>query len=185
MPPLPTRKTIADLDALPPGARAELIDGVVYERPVTTLDHARIAFRIAMRIALAYEDGVGGPGGWWIAPEVEFAAEGRDVFRPDVAGWRKERLPDPPRDRRVEIVPDWACEVISESNREHDEIVKRAAYARIGVAHWWLVDPAARSLTAHVLEGGTWRVIARLEGAVVAPVAPFDEAGLDMAEWWR
>lgn len=33
------------------------------------------------------DDGRGGPGGWWILPEVEVEVElGADVVRPDVAG---------------------------------------------------------------------------------------------------
>ena len=177
--------TLADLDALGDDARAELIDGVIYERPVTTFDHGRIAFRIAMKIAPAYEDGVGGPGGWWIMPENDFEAAGREVFRPDALGWTKARMPEPPRDGRANVVPDWVCEVISGTNRAHDEVVKRAAYARIGVRWWWLVDPTVKALTAHVLGDCAWHVLERLEGAATARVAPFEAVGLEMSEWWR
>jgi Uma2 family endonuclease len=177
--------TIADLDALGEGAQAELIDGVIYERPVTTFDHAHIAALIVADLLPAYQRGRGCPGGWWIQGENDFVVAAAEVFRPDALGWRKARLPEPPRAGRASIVPDWACEVISESNRPHDEVVKRAAYARVGIAHWWLVDPAARALTAHVLEGAVWRIVGRFVGAEVARVAPFEEVGLDMAEWWR
>ena len=183
-PPAPPA-TIADLDALGQDARAELIDGVIYERPVTTFDHANIAALIVADLLPPYQRGRGGPGDWWIQGENDFVAPGAEVFRPDPLGWRKARMADPPRAGRVPFVPDWVLEVISESNRDHDEVVKRGAYARIGVAHWWLVDPAARSLTAHVLEGGVWRVTGRHEGAAIARVAPFDLVELAMAEWWR
>ena len=177
--------TLADLDALGEDAHAELIAGVIYERPVTTFEHGDIAAQIVADLLPPYRRGRGGPGGWWIQGENDFVAGGVEVFRPDALGWRVERMPEPPVSGRVPVVPDWVLEVISEPNRAHDEVVKREAYARVGVAYWWLVDPEARSLVGHALEGGAWRVLARLDGDAIARVAPFEEVGLEMKEWWR
>ncbi|MEM6789286.1 MAG: hypothetical protein AAF715_17315 [Myxococcota bacterium] len=52
------------------------------------------------------DDGHGGPGGWWIFVEVDVALSTHDVVRPDVAGWRRERLRDPGEKRPIEIGPD-------------------------------------------------------------------------------
>jgi Uma2 family endonuclease len=182
-PPVPA--TIVDLDALGEDAHAELIEGVLYERPVTSLGHGHIAFRIAMRVAVAYDNGADGRSGWWIQGENDFTVDGQEVFRPDALGWRTERLIGAPREARAQVVPDWVCEVISESNREHDEVLKRAAYARIGVRWWWLVDPEARTLAAHVLENGRWRLLGQYEGDAAVRVPPFEAVELAMAEWWR
>jgi len=159
-------KTLADLDALGDDARAELIDGVIYE------------------LLPPYQRGRGGTGGWWIQGENDFVADGQ-CLRPDAIGWRVERMPEPPRTGRVPVVPDWVCEVVSESDRAHDEVRKRAAYARVGVRWWWLVDPNARTLTVHVLEDGGWRVVARHSGDDVVRAAPFEGVELSMKEWWR
>jgi Uma2 family endonuclease len=125
----PVTATIADLDALGEDAHAELIEGVLYRRPVTTFEHGNIAGLLIMRLGPPYQLACDGPGGWWIQGENDFAVSDREVFRPDALGWRRDGLPNPPRKGRVQVVPDWVCEVISESNREHDEVLKRAACA--------------------------------------------------------
>jgi Uma2 family endonuclease len=177
--------TLADLEALGEDAHAELIEGVLYKRPVTSLGHGRVASLIVADLLPPYERGRGGPGGWWIQGENDFAVDGQEVFRPDALGWRTERLIGAPRNARAQVVPDWVCEVISESNRKHDEVRKRAAYARVGVRWWWLVDPEARALAAHVLEDGAWRVLGQYEGDATVRVPPFEAVELAMAEWWR
>ncbi len=85
--------------------------------------------------------------------------------------------------RRLRTVPDWICEVLSESTREHDLGTKRDAYARLGVAYWWVIDPQERMLVAHELVDGRWAELGRYEGALKAGVAPFEAVELDLAEW--
>jgi Uma2 family endonuclease len=101
------------------------------------------------------DDGRGGLGGWWIFVEVDVALGRHDIVRPDLSGWRRERLPRPAATRPIEVVPDWVCEVLSPSNAAHDRVKKRALYARAGVAYYWLIDPEARVLDALVLRDGT------------------------------
>jgi hypothetical protein len=140
-----------------------------------------------MRLGPPYQLARGSPGVWWIQGENDFyvaADKNGEVFRPDVLGWRKNRLPDPLRKGRGR----WSRlggEVISEENRDHDEVRKRAAYARIGVRWWGLVDPEARPLAAHVLEDGAWRLLGRYDGAARVRLAPFEAVELAMAEWRR
>ncbi len=69
---------------------AEIASGELY----ASTSHARVA-SVANRDLVAYDDelaGPRGPGGWWILfePELYFGA---DVLAPDLAGWRRERLP--------------------------------------------------------------------------------------------
>lgn len=59
------------------------------------------------------DDGRGGPGGWWIFVEVDVALGPHDIVRPDLADWRRERLPRPGAVRPIPIAPDWVCEVLS------------------------------------------------------------------------
>jgi len=56
----------------------------------------------------------GGPGGWLILDEPELHM-GADILVPDIAGWRRERMPRLPTTAWFELAPDWVCEVLSPS----------------------------------------------------------------------
>ena len=45
---------------------------------------------------------------------------GEEIVVPDLAGWRRERIPDYPDTAYVTLAPDWVCEVLSASTRRHD-----------------------------------------------------------------
>jgi Uma2 family endonuclease len=55
--------------------------------------------------------------------------------------------------RGVTGPPDLIVEVLSPSNRVHDEVTKRALYARAGVREYWIVDPDQRTLQILSLDG--------------------------------
>ncbi len=97
---------------------------------------------------------------------------GEDIVRPDLFGWRRERLVEPDS-RPIEVPPDWVCEVLSESNEAHDRVTKRRLYASHGISHYWIVDPEARTLEALALEAGRWVDAGSFDESAVARVAPF------------
>jgi len=68
--------------------------------------------------------------------EVDVALSEHDIVRPDLSGWRRERLPRPGPTRPIDVVPDWMCEVLSPSTAARDRVTKRALYAKSGVAHY-------------------------------------------------
>ncbi len=164
--------------------RVELIDGILYELPMTSFEHGHIASVLVATLIPAYQLGRGGPGGWWIQGENDFCADGHEVFRPDVVGWRRERLEGIDRARRVEVVPDWVCEVLSPSTRRHDLEVKVRAYARVGVQHGWYVDPLRRELTCYELCDGKWNVVHVHGGGARVNVEPFDAVPIEPATLW-
>jgi Uma2 family endonuclease len=127
------------------------------------------------------DDGRGGPGGWWIFLEVDVALSEHDILRPDLAGWRRERLPEPGDTRPIEIVPDWICEVLSPSTALRDRVTKRALYAKSGVAHYWLVDPEARVLEALTLRDGIWVEVGVYDDSATARIAPFEAIELELS----
>lgn len=127
------------------------------------------------------DDGFGGPGGWWIFVEVDVQLTAHDVVRPDLAGWRRERLPKPGPVRPIEVAPDWVSEVISPSTASLDRVTKRALYARHGVNHYWIVDPDTRSLEALELSGDRWLELGAWTDDAKVRVAPFGEVELELA----
>ncbi|MBI4953655.1 MAG: Uma2 family endonuclease [Myxococcales bacterium] len=118
------------------------------------------------------DDDSGGPGGWWIFADVDVGL-GADVVRPDLSGWRRERLPEPDV-RPIAVTPGWVCEILSPSNEAHDRVHERHLYAEHGVRHYWIVDPEARTLEAFVLASGRWVDAGSFDEAALARVPPFE-----------
>jgi Uma2 family endonuclease len=125
----------------------------------------------------------GGPGGWWflVEPELHF---GKNVVVPDIAAWRRERMPTVPNVAAFELAPDWVCEVTSPSTGRIDRGKKTRVYARAKVAHMWIVDPLVRTCENYRLENGRWSLLDTYEGEGPVRAEPFDAIELDMAGWW-
>lgn len=119
-------------------------------------------------------------GNWWIASSTDVRFGPHDITRPDVAGWRRERLASPWGKRPIDVVPDWICEILSPSSITRDRVYKQRLYARHGVPFYWLIDPAARTLEALALEGGRWVVAGAYDATAVARVPPFDAVELPL-----
>jgi Uma2 family endonuclease len=131
-----------------------------------------------------FDRGRGGPGGWRILDEPELHL-GADVLVPDIAGWRRERLPALPEEAYFSVVPDWICEVVSPSTEAIDRGKKLAIYAREGVRHVWMVDPMARVLEVLRLEGGRWSIVSTWSGLATIRAEPFDAIDLDLSLLWE
>jgi Uma2 family endonuclease len=132
-----------------------------------------------------FQRGRGGPGGWWFIdePELHFIRDA-EVDVPDLAGWRRERMPVLPRGHRATVVPDWVCEVLSPSTAGTDREIKMPIYAHFGVAYAWLLDPLAHTLEAYALDGGAWREIGRFAGVAEVSVAPFEAVTINLDDLW-
>lgn len=124
-----------------------------------------------------------GPGGWilLVEPELHF---GNDVVVPDVAGWRRERLPAVPDDAYFTLAPDWVCEVISPSTEAIDRGRKLRIYAREAVAHAWLVDPLRHTLEVLSLAAGTFEPVAEHQGSASIRACPFYAVELELHALW-
>jgi Uma2 family endonuclease len=180
--PAPKLATFADLLALPADVRAEVLAGEIVTSPAPRPRHSHVQRSAGRFIGGPFhdDDGRGGPGGWWIFVEVDGALGPHDVVRPDLAGWRRERLPRPGSVRPIEIVPDWICEVLSPATAARDRVHKRNLYARAGVPHYWLIDPGARVLEALTLRDGAWLEAGVYDDASVARIAPFEAIELEV-----
>ncbi len=177
------RATYEDLLQVPDTKIAEIIDGELYVFPRPAVPHAHAASGLGMDLGSPFQRGRGGPGGWWILFEPELHL-GRHVLVPDLAGWRRERMPAMPDVVGMTLPPDWVCEVLSDSTRGVDRVRKLPIYAEHGVTHAWLVDPIATTLEVYRLEGGRWFLSGAFEGDVEVRAEPFDAVALDLAVLW-
>ncbi len=114
-------------------------------------------------------------------PELHF---GDEVVIPDLAGWRRERLPVVPDEAFFTLPPDWICEVLSKSTERTDRAEKLPLYASVGVRHAWLVHPRRRTLEAYRLHEGKWLTLAIYKDLERARIEPFDAIELDLAMLW-
>jgi Uma2 family endonuclease len=115
--------------------------------------HARAASSLGGELYGPFDRGRGGPGGWIILDEPELHLHG-DMLVPDLAGWRRERMPELPDASAFELAPDWVFEVLSPSTAATDRAEKMPIYAREQVGQLWLVDPIAKTLEACHFESG-------------------------------
>ena len=177
--------TYEDIEALPVGWVGEILEDELVASPRPALGHAHAASVLGARLLNPFSLGEGGPGGWWIFDEPELHL-GRDIVVPDLAGWRRERLPRPPAPEEpfMTLAPDWVCEVLSPSTREVDRERKLPFYHREGVAHAWLVDPLARTLEVFRRESSGWRLTATHAGAETVRAEPFDAVPLGLGVLW-
>lgn len=139
--------TIADLD----GERAhEIVRGVIVEKASPSYEHGESQQALSQLVGPFRRDGAGeGPGGWWIALEVDIELEAHEIYRPDLVGWRRDRVRERPRGWPVRIRPDWVCEILSPSTAARDLGPKMRTYHAHGVGHYWVVDRAHETLTVH------------------------------------
>lgn len=171
----------------PPHKVAEVLDGRLYLHPRPAPPHVVVGFSLGDELVSPFQKGRGGPGGWWIVgePEVHFGqSPHEDILVPDIAGWRRRRMPALPSTAYFPLAPDWVCEILSPSTRHLDLGRKRDIYAREGVPHLWLVDPDARTLEAFALAGGAWQPLAALTGNVRVSQPPFDEISFALKDLW-
>jgi Uma2 family endonuclease len=130
-----------------------------------------------------FDRGVGGPGGWVILDEPELHLHG-DVLVPDLAAWRRDRMPRIPQTAAFELASDWVCEVLSPSTEAIDRADKMLIYARERVSHVWLVDPLTRTLEVFGLDGATYRLAGAYRDDAIVNAPPFDGFGLELGALW-
>jgi Uma2 family endonuclease len=184
--PAKRRATYEDVLAAPPHVVAEVIRGVLHTHPRPAVPHARASSRLGGELSGPFDRGKGGPGGWVILdePELHLGAE-PDVLVPDLAGWRRERMPRVPmQEAFIGLTPDWVCEVVSPSTQAFDRGDKMDVYARERVGHAWLVDPLAKLLEVWRLEADKWLRLGTWRGDARVRAEPFDAIELELGSLW-
>ncbi len=169
--------TVEDFLAIPEERRFhELLGDSIVEKAVPSGEHGDAQAGVVSAVRPTYQrpPGSGGPGGWWIATEVEILLATGDIVRPDVVGWRRENTPERPTGSPVQARPDWVCEVISPSNANTDTVKKLRIYHRAAIAHYWIVDPRDCTLTVMRWSDDGYTTVLRAERGESVRPEPFD-----------
>ncbi len=143
--------TLEDLLALSEDARKrfELIEGAIADRGATSSEHGTAQFVLAACLSPFHRrPGGRSPGGWWFGTEVDVWFDATNTFKPDVVGWRRDRVAERPRGVPIMVRPDWICEILS-TNKRNDLIKKKRVYHRHHVPHYWIIDPVEVTLLVY------------------------------------
>ena len=177
------RATFDDLLDVLPHLVGEILNGDLVTSPRPAPMHAQAASSLSGELYAPFHRGRGGPGGWINLNEPELHLHS-DALVPDIAGWRRERMPTLPPGSAFELAPDWVCEVLSPSTASADRAVKVPIYARETVGHVWLVDPLLQTLEVLRLDGPSYRLAGVWRGNVIVRSEPFEALEIRLADLW-
>lgn len=124
------------------GNRHELIEGDHVATPAPNIRHQRLVGRLFTRLIRFVEER--SLGEVFMAPTDVVLSE-HEVVQPDVLFVAREHL-DRIGEAHLDGPPDLIVEVVSETTRRRDEVLKRHLYERRGVAEYWLVDPVVETV---------------------------------------
>lgn len=171
--------TLDDLLAKPADERWEIIDGELVEQRMIGPDHGSALAGIVTPIRYSF-GGRSQSGGWWLMTDVTVELSPDHVYRPDILGFRRDRVPARPREFPVRIRPDWVCEVISPGNPKNDRVKKLNNYHRFEIPHYWILDPQEETLLVlRWSEPGYITVQTGIRGERIR-AEPFQEVELDL-----
>jgi len=160
------RWTYADYVALPDdGNRYEVVDGVLYMAPAPTIAHQSASNLFATYLTIHVQ--FAGQGRVFAAPcDVELAAG--VVTQPDIAVVLNDNM-DIITPMHLIGAPNLIVEIASPSTAGYDRREKQDAYARAGVAEYWIADPATRTVELLVLEQSSYRSLGVFQGQAMLP----------------
>lgn len=156
----------------------EVIHGALARKADPSAEHGDAQLGVGSAIRVPFHRSTGGPdgpGGWWILSEVDVELQAHEVYRPDLVGWRRARVPERPRGRPVRVRPDWVCEILSTSNAKTDLVDKLDVHWRCEIPHYWILDPASETLTVHRWTADGYLIALRASKGGAIRAEPFDE----------
>ena len=172
--------TYEDLLKVPEHFVAEIVEGELFTSPRPAMRHVNAFSELLTQLRNLFNNEV---GGWWIVTEPELHLAG-DVLVPDIAGWRRQRMPAIPDTAFVDLAPDWVCEVLSRSNAAHDRYRKMPRYAAHKFEYAWIVDTMAKGVEVYQRQGLGWYQVAIHQGTGTVRAVPFEAGEINLARLW-
>lgn len=174
----PTLATAADIEEL---EHHEVVSGEIVQKASPSMRHGVVQANLVGYLFPFQRRRGGGGGGWWLVPECTIELDCHEVYQPDIAGWRVERLPTVPNEFPVRLPPDWVSEVLSPSTAGRDLSAKRRGYHRAKVMHYWIVDPFNQTLSVLRWRESEYALIQAAGPGEVMRAEPFEAVELDVS----
>jgi hypothetical protein len=168
-----------ELRSIPPAAPS----GIWLNDTGPSAEHSDARLGLAAALREHFHRPAGGsaaPGGWWILGQVELDLDGDEVVRPDLAGWRRERVPERPRGSPLQSRPDWLCHVLERSSACDSAAHNMDLVQRSGIPFYWVVDVERGVLTAHRLVGRSYALVIEASRWQLVRAEPFDAIEIRM-----
>jgi Uma2 family endonuclease len=174
-------KTVDDLTQ-EQDERIELIDGEIVRRPMARFEHGYAQSALCDEVQVFKRQS--GPGGWWIGSEISVLYNEHQCPAHDLAGWRKERVPERPSGIMT-LAPDWVCEILSPGDERKDTVHHLLLLQRAAVPHYWILSPEDRILIVYALDDGAYRLCWSVayrppETPDKARIPPFESIEIDL-----
>lgn len=173
--------SVADLEGWP-DEDVELINGAIVRRPMARVEHGLVQAALSDEVRPLRRRA--GPTGWWIVTEVSVRYGEHQCPTHDLAGWRKERVPERPSGVMT-LPPDWVCEILSPGHEKKDLLYQLMLLQSEGVPYYWVVSPEDATLIVYALESGHYRVLESMECTAASPcgtarLPPFEMLEIDL-----
>lgn len=172
--------TFADLAALGDDVRAEIIHGTIVDKAGPRGEHSLAQNALGGFLGRRFSRKPGGrwSGGWWIGTEVDVEYQTHELYCHDIAGWRRERLPDGLKGRPIRVRPDWVCEILSPSNEKRDLVDKMGVLREAGMPDYWIVNAEEKILVVHRLEPAGYLILLSASSGDTVRAEPFHDVEL-------
>jgi Uma2 family endonuclease len=172
--------SFADLEEAGDSMRAEIIAGEIVEKASPTMEHGRTQRTLGTYVGRRFDRKPGGrwPGGWWIGTAVDVEYQAHELYRHDIVGWRRERVPECPTGRPVRLRPDWVSEILSPSNEKRDLVDKMRTLHGAAVPHYWILNPEEKVLVVHRYQPDGYLVALTASSGDTVHAEPFADVAL-------
>lgn len=164
----PPRTMMEVYKSLPEGTLAELIENVLYMSPSPIFEHHNISKAIFRKLLERIEDT--GKGTVFTAPFDVYLDEEQNAVQPDLIVVLKENTGIIDQKGHIHGVPDLLVEILSEGNKNHDLVRKKALYEQFGVKEYWIVDPTNKRGLIFQLQGKEYVLVGENTGTINSPL---------------
>ena len=174
--------TYEDYVCLPDdGKRYEILEGELEVTPAPVPRHQDVS-RNMVRVLHGYVR-CEGAGKVYHAP-IDVVLDEHNIVQPDILFISTPRL-HIIGERNIQGMPDLIVEILSPITQRRDRVLKLQMYARHGLMHYWLLDPAQQTLEAFDLDRGTYRLTEALVDEASFEPQLFPGLTIDLAEVWE
>ena len=142
--------TLEDYYAIPDERRVELIDGEIFDMAAPSALHQMILGELYMLFRQCANEH-GHPCRVFLSPcDVRLDNDDKTMVQPDLFVLCREF---DIQNRYIDGAPDLTVEILSDSTRSKDMLLKTWKYKNAGVKEYWIIDPKRQEVLVYDFEG--------------------------------